>query len=207
MATFKEMQDEVLEILGQPNTAATANIRSRVKFYLNRAYLDAAYRFNFEEMHSEETFETVVGTDRYTIATTVHSIIDVRDQTNGRLLKRVDIRAYDRTTRISGDVFRYTRWGDCLILDPNPSKVITLLVRYIRTLTELTADADVLILSRDWDYGIMLRAAEMIAGTQKDLAGLAEMLGTRYLEYLNSRKKVATWETGDLSAQLSPRLQ
>ncbi len=206
MATFKVLQDEVLEILGHVAPSPTSPLRTRVKFYLNRAYLDVGYRFNFEEMHAEETFPTLSGTDRYTIAATIHSIMDLRDQTNNRIMKRVDIRAYDRTTRSSGKPFRYTRWNDCLILDPKPDAVITMLVRYVRVLIELSADADVIILSRDWDYAIMLRAAEMIARTQTDLAGLAETLATRYHEYIQSRTRVATWETGDLSAQLSPRI-
>lgn len=206
MATFKVLQDEVLEILGHVAPSPTAPLRVRVKFYLNRAYLDAAYRFNFEEMHAEETFPTVSGVDRYTIASTVHSITDLRDQTNNKVMKRVDIRAYDRMTRSTGIPFRYTRWGDCLILDPKPNVVVTMLVRYIRVLTELSADADVAILSRDWDYAIMLRAAEMIARTQKDLADLAEALGIRYLEYIQSRRQVASDESEDLSAQLAPRL-
>ena len=206
MATFKVLQDEVLEILGHVAPSPTAPLRTRVKFYVNRAYLDAAYRFNFEEMHVEETFPTISGTDRYTIPTTIHSIIDLRDQTNNRIMKRVDIRAYDRMTRSSGAPFRYTRWNDCLILDPKPNVVVTMLIRHIRALTELSADADLILLSRDWDYAIMLRAAEMIARTQTNLADLAEALAARYHEYIQSRMQVATWETGDLSAQLAPRI-
>lgn len=207
MSTFKELQDEFLHIVGRSNIGAGSVARDRAKQYLNWGYEDVAHRFQHEENRSEETFVTVIATDRYNLETTnIHSVLYVRDDTNDHELKKWDMSQFNRQPAQSGESWKYARLGGCLYLYPNPSAIVTIRVRNNLNVVSLSADADVSIFQREWDHPILQRAIEKYASVTPGMEKIAAMARGGFLESTTALIRAAEIEAEDLHTQMVPAI-
>jgi hypothetical protein len=129
-----------------------------IKTYLNNRYFDVANRLDWNVfIDNDYTFNSVAGTSEVSLPTGFDSEIALTDITNGSNLVRMtqqeflQLQASDYASgsRSSGTPERYyiSRDDSILTLDPKPSAVITYLMPYKKRVTELSADADTIIIN------------------------------------------------------------
>ena len=101
----------------------------------------------------------------------------------------------DKITRVSGLSVRYARFGITIELDPIPSTVIALQLRYRKRPNELSSGS-ILITPREWDEPITVLA--VVKGFEaldnKEKAGAQRQLFDKMLE---NRMDVPTLEDSD----------
>ncbi len=195
MATFVNLQDELLEMLGRPELSTSDVFRSRAKFYLNRAYLDIASRFDLPDLVTSEAIVSIASTADYALSADVLFILSITlvntsPAEQHRLIKKGISSVDEMTTAIEGTPIYYARFGLSITVEPIPVDAdITFKVRYVKQPTELSADGDIPVTSREWDNAILYRAAQFF------FIGLGEMdkgqifLGI-YTDYVQGRRIV-----------------
>ncbi len=175
MATFVNLQDELLEMLGRPDISASDVFRTRAKFYLNRAYLDIASRFDLPDLVTSESIVSIASTADYALGANVLFILSIvmvntSPAEQHRLIKKGISSVDEMTTAVEGTPVYYARFGLKITVEPIPPDAdITFKVRHIQRPTELSADGDIPVLSREWDNAILYRAAQFF------FIGLGEM--------------------------------
>lgn len=193
MATFLELQDELLEMLGRPDLSTSDLFRTRAKFHLNRAYLDVTSRFDLPDLVTSESITSIASTADYALSSNVLFILSITMVNTSpaeqhRLIKKGISSVDEMTTATEGTPIYYARFGLNITVEPIPSDAdITFKVRYVKQPTELSADGDIPITSREWDNAILYRAAQFF------FVGLGEMdkgqifLGI-YTDYVQGRR-------------------
>ena len=152
MGTFNTIKAEVIARMG-----GRTDISARVDIWLNDAFFELCLlpRFAFFELDKQDTsIATVAATRVYALTgiTDLWHILDVRDHTNERLLRRSSVREFDKRvqTNVTGFPVEYARFGTDLELDPTPDGAYTLRIRYRKRPNELSA-GNATGLSREWD--------------------------------------------------------
>lgn len=188
MATFLELQDELLEMLGRPDLSTSDLFRTRAKFHINRAYLDVTSRFDLPDLVTSENLTTADGTSDYALAADALFLISLVDTTNNvRLIKKGVSSVDEMTTTVKDKPKYYARFGLKVIMEPTPDGIYVVKNRYVKQPTELSADGDIPVTSREWDNAILYRAAQFF------FIGLGEMdkgqifLGI-YTDYIQGRR-------------------
>ena len=166
MATFGTLQNELLEMMGRPSLSSSDSFRARAKFYLNRAYLDVASRFDIPDLITTQSITSIAATADYALSTDVLFIISIglintSPAERHRLIKRGISSIDEMSTAIGGTPKYYARSGLNITVEPVPIDAdITLKVRYVKQPAELNLDADIPVLAREWDNAILYRGAQ-----------------------------------------------
>lgn len=193
MATFVELQDELLEMLGRPDLSNTDLFRSRAKFHLNRAYLDVASRFDLPDLVTSESITSIDGTADYALGSDVLFILSITlvntsPAEQHRLVKKGISSVDEMTTTTKGTPIYYARFGLNITVEPVPEDAdITFKVRYVKQPAELSADADTPVTSREWDNAILYRAAQFFFIALGEMDKGQVFLGI-YTEYIQGRR-------------------
>lgn len=168
MATFVNLQDEALKMLGRPGLAAGDDFRSRIKFWLNRAYLAIGQSLDLPDLHKTDTsVPSVASQQAYALPADclfIHSITFDHDTVGAKRLERKGIAPLDAMG--SGEAASpdyYARFLNQFHLAPIPNAVKNMRVRYYSQPVELSADADVPVMRREWDLAILLLGSQYIA--------------------------------------------
>lgn len=127
---------------------------------LNSAYSDIADRFRFHTVRKLCTFPTVDAEQNYSLPTDLLEIMKVRDQTNGRQIKKGDyIDAAGKIERsnsiITTQPLFYIRYRNFIRLEPTPDGVYTIELFYKAGVVNLAGDEDSPILPATWHEGIV----------------------------------------------------
>lgn len=132
-------------------------ITARTLVWLNYAYQELLLspRFNFYELDFTQLFNTVNTIAEYTLSDVIAGdnlwyIVDVRDNTNNRIINQRFIKDYDRLVVTSGQPVRYYRFGDSLFLDPTPNAIYEISIRYKIRPQDLVS-AGIALIEREWD--------------------------------------------------------
>ncbi len=168
MATFVNLQDEELKMLGRPNLAADDDFRARVKFYLNRAYLAIGQSLDLPDLHKTDTsVPSVASQQAYALPSDclfIQSITFDHDTIGAKRLEKKGIAPLDAMgNREAASPDYYARFLNQFHLAPIPNAIKNMRVRYYSQPVELSADADVPVMRREWDHAVLLLAAQYIA--------------------------------------------
>lgn len=153
--TLSNMRDELRLLLG--NRDVTALPDTRLTFWLNRAYLEIATRYQFYEMQGRTTVATVAGQYWSPVPADIHSVLAVFNDELGPLIQRAyrlfDGKEVDADSQ--GPPEEYTRFGVTFEWLPVPDAIYVLNVRYLRRPAVLGGDDDVALTPSEWDEVIL----------------------------------------------------
>lgn len=147
MAGFDSIFNEVSARLGNRN-----GIDARIAQWINDAYFELLLspKFRFHELERSSSLTTEVGVIAYELPTDLWHILNLRDETNGREIRRNDWINLDRRRNTDGTPNKYTRFGTTIELDPTPDSIITMVLRYKVRPAELVSGGTP-IFGREWD--------------------------------------------------------
>jgi hypothetical protein len=159
VATFKQIQDDVLERIG--NSAVEARVR--VKRFVNEWHRRLCTEAGIGMVRDAETTLTLVaGTDEYTLAAAIRRIRGIQDETRGTALDERSLewmRQVDPDDSMSGDPQYYAMRSDRKIkLKPVPSGTQNLTIDYETRVVDLDDDADEPLIPEDFHYLLVLGA-------------------------------------------------
>lgn len=147
MAGFDSIFSEVSARLGN-----RTGVNARITTWVNDAYFELLLspKYRFYELERSASLNTEIGIIAYDLPGDLWHILNLRDETNGREIRKDDWINLDRRRNTSGTPNRYTRFGTTIELDPTPDAVITIILRYKIRPSELSAGSTLLI-GREWD--------------------------------------------------------
>lgn len=147
MGSFNNILTEVEARLGN-----RTNLAGRTSVWVNDAYFELLMspRFTFHEIERIATINTVVGQYTYPLPTGIWFILNIKDETSGREVRKGNYRSFDRRRRTTGIPNRYDRFGETIEIDPTPDTVVELHMRYRFRPAELSTGS-VTIIGREWD--------------------------------------------------------
>jgi hypothetical protein len=182
MATFLEMQDEVLNHGFDPST-----YRARVKNWLNEAQGRISRLLELPSLYTTTSIPTVNGTDTYSLPTNVIRINGVTNASSPSELSYVedpaDINYSNQNGQNLGEPQYYTFFGTSLRLSPIPDAVYTLTVDYYQTANTLQADSDVSLLPSDY-HDIMISYALSRAYRSEDDMQMSQFFYSEFMRDL-----------------------
>lgn len=143
-------------------------IDGRILTWLNYAYFEllCAPRFSFYELDAVATIPTVANTQSYNLVSAAPDfwfIMNIRDNTNQRIVQRRYIKDVDRVYATTGQPVHYARFQNTIVLDPTPDAVYQLLLRY-RKRPALLGASDSLAIQIEWDE--ILVVSTLLKGLQ-----------------------------------------
>lgn len=202
MASFDAIKTEVTARLGN-----RTNISSRANIWINDAYFELLMhpRFNFFEIEKAAQANTAVNIRSYDLPTDLWHILDIRDDTNNRKLRRRHWESFDRRSHTLGQPQLYARFGQTIELDPTPSSVVTLIIRYKFRPTDLVTGNSP-ITGREWDE--VLTVLSVIKGFEALEEPEKAAIQRQLLEQLLSiREDVPMLESMDAESQIQVRIE
>lgn len=142
--TLQQMRDKVRKPLGVdeddlPNTD--------VDLLLNTSWWEVADIFEFREKETKRSYNTVIGTNSYPVATDIEGLqqVVITDPTSNQhtTLDPMSLLVYESDfvddTNAQGKPRNYVRRGSEVILYPTPDKVYPIIEYYWKTLTDLAS--------------------------------------------------------------------
>lgn len=193
MATFLEMQDDVIGMVSRPN------IRDLVKRKLNERAKSLALPFRFKELEATSIVTTVAAQEGYSITDINIAVIDfARDLTNDVKLEIRDIEWLENQSSSSeGAPEAIVHYGGGVIVYPTPDDVLDIRLRGRRFPVTMVADTDVCELPEDWHpIVVKLAASEMFfyyghaeRGMEMKNEALGEISSRQEVEVMERRRK------------------
>lgn len=158
--------------IGNPDTTDVPD--SDLSRIINSAYTDVADRFRFHKVRKLCTFPTASGTQDYGLPTDLLDIIKVRDQTNGRQLRKVDYNDAAEKNEKAGSVLRqqpmhYLRYRNFIRLEPTPDGAYVVEMFYRAGIVDLALDADAPVVPVPWHEGIVKLARHYFYDEKGDI--------------------------------------
>lgn len=127
--------------------------------WVNSAYLELTGAVKFPELMDSFTVATVDGTVSYAGPTNSIGWEAVYDDTNNKVLERIDRHDFYRQLRtVKGTPEFWMRDQDQMFLLPTPDAIISERILHIKQPTLLSAAGHVTVIPAHWDYAIELLA-------------------------------------------------
>lgn len=152
------------------NPTETDISRDDLYAVLNRAYKWVMDTYKFHIVRERATFNTAVGTDKYTIPANGFTIMSVRDNTNNIKLVRRTPDWFDALTSITtqGKPTDYCRYANYIQINPVPDGIYSIQVYFKFAVPDLGLSDDPLAPST-WHEGIITRARYIFWDDQGDI--------------------------------------
>ena len=179
---FGEIYGEVISRLGN-----RSDITARAKQWVNQAQFSIATSYRFFELEVSVTGSTTSSTRTYSLPSDLRVILSLRDTTNSRKLTQADWRTFDKTSQVTGQPSRYTRFGSSIELDPTPDATYSLSLRYLKRVASMTNDTDEPVLPDEWIEAIILRAC-WIGALALQMNETSEAFKNEYVLYVSEKK-------------------
>jgi len=189
MATFLELQDEVLAMIGRNMLAGGDDFRARVKFHVNRAYIALTSAIDIPDLAKDSpAIASVASQQAYAIPSDclfIHSITFDYDTVNSVALEKVGIKSLDSMgTKEAAIPKYYARHINNFHVAEIPNVIKNMRVRYYSQPVELSADGDVPVTRREWDFAILLLASQYVAIATNKLDSATAWL-TQFQAYIS----------------------
>lgn len=205
MISFDNIVTEVTARLGN-----RTDISPRIGRWVNYAFFELMLnpRFSFYELdQGPAPFNTVINKVSYdlsTIAPNLWIILDLRDNTNSRRIRRVHYTEIDKTTVTTGQPVRYYRYSSTINLDPTPDAVYALQLRFRMRPADFVPGSN-LLLGTEWEEPIITMAT--IRGFEAlDMRAKAQELRMLLEPIMASRLDVPNLEAMDEEPTMQPTL-
>jgi len=198
---FGEIYGEVISRLGN-----RSDITARAKQWVNQAQFSIATNYRFFELEVSVTGSTTSSTRTYSLPSDLRVILSLRDTTNSRKLTQADWRTFDKTSQVTGQPSRYTRFGSSIELDPTPDATYSLSLRYLKRVASMTNDTDEPVLPDEWIEAIILRAC-WIGALALQMNETSEAFKNEYVLYVSERKADQVESAFDIESGVGVRTQ
>lgn len=206
MISFDALKSEVIARLGN-----RLDIDDRVERWINHAFFELLLnpRFSFYELDDLALFNTVANTRSYNIldpAPDLWFILDLRDDTNSRKLRRSHWQVFDKITETTGQPTRYAHFNNFVELDPTPDAVYLMQLRFRHRPSDLTSGSTFEGIGNEWEevLAVMSCIKGFEALDQRDKATEQRQL----LELLfSTREDVNQLEDMDSESTLAPAIR
>jgi len=183
-----QIDDELVALLGN-RTDLTS---SRRYLWINNAQKELAYAFPYFQNADKATATMVVAQSEYALPDNCVAIYSLRDTTLKRKISRSSFRKFDNIDALqSGDPTHYIRFQDHFELTPVPSRTNGMLLRYGKTILDMTNTSDTPTLPDPWHEVILLGAEFRGLKALKQFDQMA-VIKNEYLQLLRSREP--EWE-------------
>jgi len=208
--SYDAIVTEVTARLGN-RTDVAARIGRWVNYSLFELMLNPRYSF-FELDQGPVTFSTIANAATYQISTMLVPaalpsfwfIMDLRDNTNSRRIRRVHYTEIDKVTQTTGQPVRYFRYGMAVTFDPIPDAVYTIQMRYRTRPGDFASGSD-LILGTEWEEPVVALAT--IRGFEAlDMRNKAAEQRQLLESLMGTRMDVPTLEDADAEPTVQPTL-
>ncbi|SRR6266446_493474 len=178
MATYKELQDEVLA------HGFNESYRTRVKSYLNIAQSRIAKTIEVNDNLATVSLTTAIGTSNYLVPSEVEiSIHGIVDEQLGYRLDYIkmseELIAQNANGTFNGRPIQYSIQGVGIVLSPVPDAIYTFLVLYFIRPVNLSADSDISTLPVDY-HDLMISFALQRCYRSEDDAQMAQFYQAEY---------------------------
>lgn len=115
---------------------------SQLNQYLNDALSELSAKAQYYGEEQVYDFNTVAGTDHYSLPTDTTKLRSVRITTPNQELSLIDLRDIDRSYTSSGIPYSYAMDGYGITMYPNPDAAYPVEMRYWQVMTPMTQDTD-----------------------------------------------------------------
>lgn len=180
MATFKEMQDEVI------NHGFPESYRSRIRNWLNEAQSRIANLFELPELYQTTTIQTVINQSSYSLPnmTRLNGVTNADSPSELSYLgDTADVTFYNQNGQNLGEPQYYALSGSNLLLTPIPDAVYTLTVDFYGRASTLTGDSDVSVLPSDY-HDVMVSYALSRAYRSEDDPQMSQFFYSEFMRDL-----------------------
>lgn len=166
LRTFSEFSANVTAAVARTPTS------DELKRWINDAYREVAYAFDFPEFEYSTSFPTVAGTFSYDLKVLAPSYrklhaegvwIITPDENKAKLIRETRTRWIRNAPSLTDTTQRacpqyYHRYGKTLVVRPFPDKVYDISFHFWRQVTPLTSPTAVTEIDEDWDEIVELGA-------------------------------------------------
>lgn len=152
--TLSSLRTLLRKRIGNPSTTDVPD--SDLTELINYAHREIVNKFPFKVNRGETSFNTVAGTQSYSMPTDVFVTRKLYDSTNKRRLVQKGERYFsEHAFDDNGQPMYYVRIGSTLRLLPTPDDVYTIKHIYKAKITDLSADGDTVLTGQNWDEGLL----------------------------------------------------
>lgn len=199
-----QLRNRLRTIIGSPTTTAVSDIR--LSEIINQAYRDIGIKYRFHDARKLASFDTVIGTKRYTLPTDLNVLMKVWDQTNHKRLRKKTDRQFARIDAQTAEGLPqfYFRMKDWIELEPIPSMVATIVLHYKTVIADLVLDIDLPVLPLPWHIGIVYLGRKIYYDDAQDI-GKALYASARWMEWAAAQPNEVDEESfadGDFAVEL-----
>lgn len=185
--TFTQIQARVQQIVQDTSGTNLLNIQN----WINDGQQDFASRCQFWPwLLSSSTFPTVSNSNTYSLSSDVHSIINLRDETNNAFIAETDRKVFELAfpyVNQSTDVNAPTQWfrfgvgsSGCIQikLHPVPAGVYTIRYDYYKEITDMSGSTDVSVIPSRYHKALISYAVTKYFEMKQD--PMADYHSTQY---------------------------
>ena len=210
MISYDAIVTEVTGRLGN-RTDIGARIGRWINYSLFELLLNPRYSY-YELDQGPVLFSTIANASTYNISDIVSPaalvtfwfILDLRDNTNSRRIRRVHYTEIDRVTQTTGQPVRYFRYGLAITFDPIPDAVYTIQMRYRQRPGDFISGSN-LLLGTEWEEPVVALAT--IRGFEAlDMRQKAQEQRQLLEAIMPTRMDVPTLEDADAEPTIQPSL-
>lgn len=182
MGSFSELYPEVRANLGN-----RTDIDVRVKRWVNYAHQRVCTMYPHRLTDKAALLRNLQGGDTFPLPADCLFVLALRDNTNGRKLRKSHWRVFDKIQKGNGHPARYCTFGGNLELDTTVVTAIDARIRYKIIVPLLVNDEDDTLSTSDWDEGIIILATAIgLTGLQRYEEATLEKQA--WLEWVSSKK-------------------
>lgn len=152
--TLATLRTNLRKRIGNPSSTDVTD--ADLTEIINYAHREIVNKFPFKVTRGETSFTTVAGTQSYDMPTDVFVTRKLYDYTNKRRLLQKGERYFsEHAFDDQGQPLYYVRIGSTLRLLPTPDDAYDIRHIYKAKTTDLAADGDTVLISQNWDEGIL----------------------------------------------------
>lgn len=193
------MRTKLRKRIGNPDTGDVPD--ADLDEHINQAYRDITDRFRFHAARKICNFPTVSGTKDYGLPTDVGVVLNIRDETTGQKIVKIDhsddAGQESEDSDITGRPQGYIRLRNFLRFEPTPDGVYNIRVFYKAAIVDLVDDADVPVIPEAWHEGIMKLARHYYYDNKPDVPKAQYALAI-YQSWLSTKPVEVDEEKRDL---------
>jgi len=182
------MRTKLRKRIGNPDVADVPE--ADLTEHINSAYRDISGRFRFHKVRKMCNFPTINGTKDYGLPTDCEVVLNIRDETTGVKLTKMDYiddaSQESEDNDITGIPQGYIRIRNFLRFEPTPDGVYNIRVFYKSGVVDLVADADAPVIPVSWHEGIVKLARHYFYDSKPDVPKAQYALAT-YQSWLSTK--------------------
>lgn len=194
---LETMRNTLRTKIGSPTVSDVSN--DTLTRIINAVYREVGAKYPFNETRCIKAFDTIIGTNRYTLPTDLAVLFRVWDDTNKRKLTKRGVRYLATIPKnlADGAPKNYVRAKDWIQFIPTPDAVVSIQIYYLTEIADLIADEDEPVLPLAWHDGLILKARHAYYDERGDI-GKAIYAKSEWKDWVSDKPSEIDQEKDDL---------